>query len=1066
MNLQFITAGAGSGKTHKLTELLYEKLAASHARPAGVIATTFTKKAASELRERVRKQLLEKQRFDLANRIGQARIGTVHSVCGDLLGRFSFELGLSPDLRIVDEAQAQALMNQAIDQAVTESELIEIGRLERLLSVHDWMAGRDWRSELKALADQARANNIAPTALQSCSSQNADRLLTLMGPASQDDLDAELKLALRHAIRQMEPRQAEKPQKNIGDYLAAARGLLERLESDDTTWSEWQAIAKLKSAAAFNAEVDNVAQAARRCEQHPRLRENLRDYLILIFTLASKTLSCYAARKAELGVLDFTDQECHMLAALDLPVVTEVLREELDLLLVDEFQDTSPIQLALFLKLAALAREAYWVGDIKQAIYGFRGSDTALMAAIVKKIPDLGGQLDNLPYSWRSRPALVDLVNAVFVPAFGNTQAANAVRLTPKRKDQLPEAAFAQRSLGGKKVGDQATALASGIAGLVASGYRVIDKKSEQPRTIGYADVAVLCRSNAGVQRVAQALRAQGIPAAIAQPGLLAQPEAVLALACLRRLNDPADTIASAEIVSMAGDEPPESWLSDRLQLVARHPDRDEARERALNAWREDSHPILKQLAALRREQMPLLAPREALQLAIVRCDLQRIVLGWQTDSLQARARLANLEALLDLAGQYEESCRNDGHPASVSGLLLWFKELVRDGEDALAEPAVEAVQVMTHHKAKGLEWPVVILMDLEDDVRDRTWSICAETQGNAIDATNPLKDRFIRYWPWPFGKQRKETGLDERLKNLDIGKQLRDQALEEEKRLLYVSMTRARDLLVFAWPGEKNTGEWFESISAPWLRLATDATQLALPDGKIIPCITQTLEPPEPTAGISQENTETMLHWFLAAAPAPNRQPLVFNPSASSEVAGTVAEKHDLGTRIAVVQGAEMNVLGTAIHACIAAAVVDRQLLASTESINAILQRLGADKWTDASAVREQMCNFFGWISARWPDAELSAEIPLESVFGNGQVMQGRIDLLIKTSQGWVVIDHKSNQVNDGQWETLAADYAGQLSAYAQALTLATGLPVLENWLFLPVAAALLRIEADQSPK
>jgi ATP-dependent exoDNAse (exonuclease V) beta subunit len=82
-------------------------------------------------------------------------------------------------------------------------------------------------------------------------------------------------------------------------------------------------------------------------------------------------------------VLDFADQEHQLLTLLDHPEVAAVLEDELDLLMVDEFQDTSPIQLALFLKLARFARRVYWVGDVKQAIYGFRGSDTALMQAIL-----------------------------------------------------------------------------------------------------------------------------------------------------------------------------------------------------------------------------------------------------------------------------------------------------------------------------------------------------------------------------------------------------------------------------------------------------------------------------------------------------------------------------------------------------------------------------------------------------------------------------------------------------------------------------------------------------------
>ena len=90
--IHFISAGAGSGKTFRLTELLHEKLKQGDVLPGGVIATTFTIKAATELRERVRQKLLEKSEYSLASSIGQARIGTVNSICGQLVERFAFEL--------------------------------------------------------------------------------------------------------------------------------------------------------------------------------------------------------------------------------------------------------------------------------------------------------------------------------------------------------------------------------------------------------------------------------------------------------------------------------------------------------------------------------------------------------------------------------------------------------------------------------------------------------------------------------------------------------------------------------------------------------------------------------------------------------------------------------------------------------------------------------------------------------------------------------------------------------------------------------------------------------------
>ena len=114
------------------------------------------------------------------------------------------------------------------------------------------------------------------------------------------------------------------------------------------------------------------------------------------------------------------------------------MQDELDLLLVDEFQDASPIPLALFLKLAGLAKEAVFVGDIKQAIYGFRGSDPVLMQAVLKEVESRqGGRTDILERSWRSRPALVAYTNRLFVHAFFQHHARGPGRADapPQRKE-------------------------------------------------------------------------------------------------------------------------------------------------------------------------------------------------------------------------------------------------------------------------------------------------------------------------------------------------------------------------------------------------------------------------------------------------------------------------------------------------------------------------------------------------------------------------------------------------------------------------------------------------------
>jgi hypothetical protein len=161
----------------------------------------------------------------------------------------------------------------------------------------------------------------------------------------------------------------------------------------------------------------------------------------------------------------------------------------LDLLMVDEFQDTSPIQLALFLKLARFARQVVWVGDIKQSIYGFRGSDPTLMAAVVQRVTADGNEPEILPRSWRSTPALVAYVNNLFVPAFADSLKPQQVELQPARDAFTSEPAVELWRLAGGKKSERAQALASAIAGMMAGGRTVVDKDSKQERAATYSDL-------------------------------------------------------------------------------------------------------------------------------------------------------------------------------------------------------------------------------------------------------------------------------------------------------------------------------------------------------------------------------------------------------------------------------------------------------------------------------------------------------------------------------------------------------------------------------------------------
>ncbi len=1046
MSLTFISAGAGSGKTYTLTEILGRLLNDNSIRPVGVIATTFTNKAASELRERVRQFLLKEGQFSLANAMGQARIGTIHSVCGGLLERFAFEAGMPTQQRVIDETQTPLLIAQAIDAVMSGDEVAELSKLATRLGI-------DWAADIKTLLELARSNDIDPAQLACYAQQNADELLAHFPKPASMDLNSKLLNAIEDALPKLRSAADIKAVKKTTDTIDALQRFHRALGKGQATWAQWVKLTKdANPEKGLQYLVEPIIDAAHAYASHPELQADIRSYLSRIFAMCGKALTYYRQRKLELGVVDFTDQECLLLKLLDQPSVADTLKEELDLLLVDEFQDTNPIQLALFLKLSRLAKQTYWVGDIKQAIYGFRGSDTALMQAVVKSLPALGGAKQVLNSSWRSRPALVQLVNEVFTAAFVDIPS-NEISLTAKRPETLSSPAFGDWILRGKNANQCGAALAGGVLQLLDSGMLVPDRTNNQPRAVQPGDIAILCHSNDAISTLAGQLRKIGIRVATSCPGLLATPEAKLAHACLRRLNDSRDTIATAEIIALADSVEPESWLADRLAYLATG--------QAHTQWQEtgdQAHPLLVEISGLRSE-LPLLTPREALQRVITAGQLTQRVLAWQQDPAIARVRLANLQAMLDLAAQYETTARGVQLAPTISGLLLWLDEQAVNGKDAQAQPAIDAVRVITYHASKGLEWPVVILADLHKEIYDQLWGISA-VSASEVDALNPLQGRFIRYWPWPFGRQESQIPLNEEISQSHTAAQFRNMAEEEAKRLLYVSMTRARDMLILAHNENKPQGKSrLQVLGASWLSAdTTDTGLLPLPSGVAITAQHWLLE--SPLTDLPPAKTPRPLHWFGPTVAA-DRPPLYCNPSNTVCSIAGILETQAIGQRISVTSAPDWSHLGTAVHGCLATSFTDPSTPINEQEIRRLLAAHKVDRYLDSSALLGQIRAFHMWIDSRWPGCKPLAEIPIQSSLANGQILNGRIDLLLETESGFVLIDHKTSPGGSDRHERLALEHGGQLDAYAQSITAVTGRPVLEQWLFLPVVGVGLRIEA-----
>ncbi len=189
---------------------------------------------------------------------------------------------------------------------------------------------------------------------------------------------------------------------------------------------------------------------------------------------------------------------------------------------------------------------------------------------------------------------------------------------------------------------------------------------------------------------------------------------------------------------------------------------------------------------------------------------------------------------------------------------------------------------------------------------------------------------------------------------------------------------------------------------------------------------------------------------------------PLTASPSLATPIAATVTDTVKIGTRISVEPATDFVLLGEVVHACLAVYLSAKDVSMSTDDIDAVLWHNGIEGVVSAAAILRQLGAVRAWLAARWPDAEPIVEIPISQVLDNGQIINGRIDLLLKTTAEWILIDHKSGAQNSTQWDKLAAGYGGKLAAYGDAIKAAIGVPVVESWLVLPVAGVALRVSSQ----
>ncbi|KZD20056.1 MAG: hypothetical protein AO396_01475 [Candidatus Fermentibacter daniensis] len=726
--IKIITASAGSGKTYRLAEELYDAVSSGEARPEAILATTFTVKAASELKQRVRGKLLKSGLCAEAERLGAARFGTVNAVCERLVDEYAFELGLPPGMTVLDEEAAARVMKEVISSVLTDEEIELAGRLDQ--AFQKW----EWRDEVGRIVARARSNGISAEALPGFAKRSREGCLANLGKPADDGPGVDRKL-----IEAGERFLAVFP--SLSDTTGGTGGIvrdlrltLRKLREGPVAWKEWARLASAKPGKNSRDAFAEVQEAAAAHDRHPGIHSDVASAIDLVFTLAGRSMREYQTYKQTHGVIDFPDQEMYALELLDRPDVRERLSADLDLVLVDEFQDTSPIQLAIFLRLASIAKRSVWVGDQKQAIFGFRGTDPSLIDSVIEKVC-ADSEPESLPRSWRSRPGLVKLTSELFVPPFA---AAGIPRGRVSLEPALDEPAedlgeiLEQWVLDSKNISNDALALAEAVSNLLADEVSVRDPGDGAVRRLRPGDVAILCWTNKTCTAVTKALESRGIRVCMPRPALLATLEGRLATAGLRLWADPGDSLAEAETAYLT--EYPDrgdAWLTRVVEKAGDRPFEDNPAVSAIEKA---------------RAACPGASPVEALDAVMESARLVETCHRWGN----TQARLANLEKLRSHAVLYQARRLEEGSAATVVGLYQHLMALVEAEVDDQGEASgQDAVTVSTWHRAKGLEWPVTVLFELDKKPRDKpALGVHALTDGAAMSLEDPLAGRWIRYWP------------------------------------------------------------------------------------------------------------------------------------------------------------------------------------------------------------------------------------------------------------------------------------------------------------------------------
>lgn len=1128
-----VSAAAGSGKTKVLVDRVLRRVEEEGRNVDEFLMITFTQAAATELRgkliDRLSEQLslrpndrhLQKQ----MSRVYLAQISTVHAFCAGLLREYAHVLDLPSDFRIGDEQETAKLRERAVvrllektyaeerDEAVEDClRILATGRDDTLLIrlieklYDDLQCWKDPKARLAELrASLCLEEDVAPET-------------TVWGDYWLKNLREFADGACRRLTHCCDLIATEP---TLAPYAAtfAENAALLRAFSEVRTWREAAALSpeggRLKA-------IRNCAAPelqARVKETRRRIFDELKRRLVLFRTpiddtvadlrrcggaLTGLTVLCerfaagYRAEKLSRHILDYNDLEHEALRLIyggstrPTAYAAEISQRFAEIM-IDEYQDTNAVQDAVFQGISRDGANLFFVGDIKQSIYRFRMADPTIFLDKYRTYRDKSAAHPGEPTrillskNFRSDREILSAANAVFrltmTPSVGGLyygdeealypgsdfapQGSPAVELHCVDMDDLPSYPPVGR--------DEAEAefVASRIEQMLHDGT-MISVSDTELRPIRADDIAILMRSlSSKANTYLAALRRHGIRCVCGNDDLLATEEIAFVWALLRILDNPHQdipllTVLLSPVVGCTAED------AASLRAACRDGDLFDALSQS-----ERFRPLTELLQTLRKtaREGDL---RVLLEEAAERLSL-RAVFGAMDGGKQ---RLANLSLFFGLADRF-----SDGEHFGLPAFLRYLDALKEKGISSGAETSDGAVRLMTMHKSKGLEFPVVFLADLSK-------------QFNIMDSTEPvLVDPVLGLGAMcydPVGRVSYPT-----VARAAISDRIRKQNMSEELRVLYVAMTRAKHRMVMTCcargierklrglvqsleesdaPGERATsmadwvlmtaltrteaGELFRLGAAPERRSVSEFPWRICVHAATVPGRERVAETPtaEPTRHIDFLPTHSAT---LAARTAPSK--LTATQLKGRTLDDEAAEETRLPLRFdkpsfdrGALSPAER---GTAIH--MAMQFIRYEACGDLAGIRAELSRLVRQKFLteqQGQAVDpNRLAAFFASptgqrvLHAKKVIREFKFSVLQDAerydpaLHGEQILLQGVTDCCFLEEDGAVILDFKSDRLRSGEEAARAETYRSQLDAYASALGEIFAVPIKERilWFF-----------------